>query len=152
MKEPAGGREPKPQLVRRRPPGWSFKKHFIISPFASRAWILAWIFQLPADDVVDEERLPDDFHSLHLLHRFGDQQQIGKQDTVDVHLGTNAFRRLPSQEPREAVGGAVGWTFTRLSLPSFILRAPSRCSCRISSGEVPLMGAIRSKWLYSLRI
>lgn len=41
---------------------------------------------------------------------------------------------------------------TLLSLPSFILRAPSRCSCRVSSGEIPLMGAMRSKRLYSLRI
>lgn len=47
---------------------------------------LTWIFELPADDVVDEERLPDDFESLHSLHRFGDQQQISKQDTVHVHL------------------------------------------------------------------
>ena len=41
---------------------------------------------------------------------------------------------------------------TRLSLPSFIFSVPSRCSCRVSSGETPLMGAMRSKRLNSLRI
>lgn len=47
---------------------------------------LTRVFELLADDVVDEERLPDDFDLLHSLHRLGDQQQVSEQDAVHVHL------------------------------------------------------------------
>lgn len=47
---------------------------------------LTRVFELLADDVVDEERLPDDFDLLHSLHRLGDQQQVSEQDTVHIHL------------------------------------------------------------------
>lgn len=150
MKEPAGQRDKTRGGERRQ----TFPQEHFNIPLFLRPSTLTWVLELPADDVVDEERLPDDFNFLHSLHRFGDEQQVRKQDTVHVHLRTNALHEPPSQDTLGALQGPSECEafFTRLSLPSFILRAPSRCSWRISSGDVPLMGAIRSKWLNSFRI
>lgn len=104
----------------------------VLAGWRSEASTLTWIFELPADDVVDEERLPDDFDFLHLLHRFGDEQQVGKQDTVDVHLRTKAFHTSPSQETRGAIGSAA--CSSERPLPD--------CLCLPSSSELPPGAAV----------
>lgn len=48
------------------------------------------IFKLLADDVVNEERLADDFDLLPSFHRLGDEQQVREQHAVHVHLQQGA--------------------------------------------------------------
>lgn len=51
----------------------------------SQLW-LTRVFELLTDDIVNEERLADDFDFLHSFHGLGNQQQVSEQDTIDLHL------------------------------------------------------------------
>ena len=47
---------------------------------------LTGVFELLADHVVHEEWLADDLHLLHPLHALGDEQLVGEQEAVQLHL------------------------------------------------------------------
>lgn len=47
---------------------------------------LTGVFKLLTDDVVNEERLADDFDLLHSFYGLGDEQHVSEQHTVHVHL------------------------------------------------------------------
>lgn len=52
--------------------------------------LLTWVLQLPTDDLVHQQGLPDHLGALSLLDRLGDEEEVGEEEAVDIHLGARA--------------------------------------------------------------
>lgn len=47
---------------------------------------LTWVPELPANDSVHQQGLPDHLGALSLLEGLGDEEEVGEEEAVDVHL------------------------------------------------------------------
>lgn len=47
---------------------------------------LTWVSELPANNSVHQQGLPDHLGALSLLERLGDEEEISEEEAVDVHL------------------------------------------------------------------
>lgn len=130
-------------------------KNLLVGPLTPSA--LTWVSELSTNNSVHQQGLPDHLGALSLLEGLGDEEEVGEEEAVDVHLGVRVVPWVPVSAVSEGGWAAAGAetplspaVLTLLSLPSRILRLPSRRSCRVSSGDVPGMGAVRSSRRNSL--
>lgn len=47
---------------------------------------LTGVFELLTDNIVNEERLADDFNLLHSLHWLSNEHKVSEQEAVNIHL------------------------------------------------------------------
>lgn len=48
---------------------------------------LTWVSELPANNSVHQQGLPDHLGALSLLEGLGDEEEVGEEEAVDIHLG-----------------------------------------------------------------
>lgn len=56
---------------------------------------LTWVSELSANNSVHQQRLPDHFGALSLLEGLGDEEEVGEEEAIDVHLGVRVVPWVP---------------------------------------------------------